>query len=359
MCSARTNHWLAARASCSLPFGSGHLRRTISLSSLLRPYFGTAQVFVDDTSLARQICSQLVPDVSLHFVPAEVILPGDFSDIGCLLLDVHPMSLSQELSFDRSIRLVKESGIHITCFNHLVGRRSHADLIFDQYLTNTDGSKCSGFFGADYAVLESDFLACSSTPRVRSTVENILVSLGGTDPFGSAYQILDALNGASFSGTVHVVRGFSPLINLHPPNMSFRILDHGCVNRQGLIKLIQGCDVGITGFGTTLYEMNFLGLPSAMVSHYQCQNRNAYAYADKGATWYLGCCESGLNTTEIRDKLRVLLEEPQIRRELSRIGKLFIDGKGGARVAGEIANRLSDRFRAAQFHSTGQIYNYN
>lgn len=144
--------------------------------------------------------------------------------------------------------------------------------------------------GPQYAPLREQFM--DRKPKVRPTVRKILISTGGTDPFGMAERLREILRGqrtdslikggnAEDSRSVQEKKGLFPRCEL-------AFLAPGYPRVEKVADLFATCDLAVSAAGTTLYELCACGVPTLAFSMADNQALFARQMAAKGAVTYLG-----------------------------------------------------------------------
>lgn len=118
--------------------------------------------------------------------------------------------------------------------------------------------------GPKYAPLREQF--ADLRPAVRPSVRKILISTGGTDPYGMAKRL-------------------QKLVQCVPETA---VMAPGYPRVEKVAELLLGCDLAISAAGTTLYELCAAGVPTLAFSMSDNQELFAKQMAAAGAVTYLG-----------------------------------------------------------------------
>ncbi len=175
--------------------------------------------------------------------------------------------------------------------------------------------------GADYAPLRQQFVGL--VPNVRNDIHRILISTGGTDPYGMGETLEGILRRAAVDkGRIIEIVHMGPR---YP-----RI--------QNVAQLLTGCDLAVSAAGTTLYELCAVGVPTLAFSMADNQVTFAGKLAKAGVIDNIG----DVRDAQIRDRLPDLvgtwlqkrLEEGKEKRlaQAQRMHALT-DGNGSLRIA--------------------------
>lgn len=210
-------------------------------------------------------------------------------------------------------------GRRIMVIDDLANRPHDCDLLLDQnYYRNLEmryrglvPERCRLFLGPRFALLRKEFRGLKSRPRARARVARVLVFFGGADLTGETEKVVQALQGAEFSGlAADVVVGFSnPRIEAirhlceTMPNMTLH------VQTDRMAKLMSNADLAIGAGGATTWERFQCELPAITVVTAPNQRETTTDLAEAGAIWYLGPAEE-LTSSDYESALRDALRQP-------------------------------------------------
>ena len=108
-----------------------------------------------------------------------------------------------------------------------------------------------------------------------------------------------------------------------------------------LKQYIAGSDVVITAGGTTLYELAACGVPGIAVRIADNQHYNVDGFARRGLILDAGDVEKeDFNTVLLEKHLDTLINDYQLRKDLSRRCRSLVDGCGTARLVEELSEYL-------------------
>jgi spore coat polysaccharide biosynthesis predicted glycosyltransferase SpsG len=216
-----------------------------------------------------------------------------------------------------------------------------ADLHLDQNL----GAHGPGLNGLRYALLRDDIVRLRpAQPRsgTTRTPPTVLAFFGGTDAFGAAPLVAEALaaTGLAFRATIVAASDeYAARIRAIEPgaDQSFTVIPAG----GELTEHIADADLVISASGTTLWELLCVGAASAVVCVVDNQEIGYARVIATGVAAGLG----GLTTmrTDLapaRDALRALLLDPAERDRLRAAGWHLVDGQGRRRVADALLARV-------------------
>ena len=166
--------------------------------------------------------------------------------------------------------------------------------------------------GPQYAPLREQF--ADRKPLIRPAVRKILISTGGTDPFGMAGKLFGILGGLL-------------------PALNFAFLAPGHPRVEKVADLLADCDLAVSAAGTTLYELCACGTPALSYSFADNQLGNVVQFQRDQVIDYVG----DVRYVDVPDELLKLLDrydpDAELRRQRSEKMRRVVDGKGAARIA--------------------------
>jgi len=196
--------------------------------------------------------------------------------------------------------------------------------------------------GAPYTPLREQF---QDVPyEVRTEVQNVLLSAGGTD----ACNVIGTLFHKIFTKSSRDRTAFLQCLNYHVItsrlNSHFQELEHLAslyptihihTNVQDMAALMRQCDLGISAGGTTLYELCAVGVPSVSFTTADNQLSAVKTFSECQMIPYAGDARSALEKT--CDALTAFLDSHKTscteRKKSSQRMRAFIDGRGSYRIA--------------------------
>lgn len=232
----------------------------------------------------------------------------------------------------------------IMVIDDLADRPHNCDFLLDQnYYIDMDSRykgrvsiDCSLLLGPAFALLRSEFNKMHKHILPRTSVRNILVSLGGVDADNFTIVVLQAISkfGAE-KFNVDVVIGAE-----HPmPEAIFSISDQYKFNvhvqTEEMAKLMARADLSIGASGATTWERCCLGLPSLVVTLADNQTQIARNIDSYGAAIYIGPKEI-VSVDVIFNEISALIDNPHKFLQLSNVAYALVDGLGAARVLKKI-----------------------
>jgi len=312
--------------------GMGHVVRCLWLANALRDMYDSPVSFCmaqDDIGISMAQ-SRGWPVLR---VAAEDLGEVD-GDALVIIIDL-PGGVSAEAV--RSLREKNPRSLVVLMDGTCTGR-IEADLVVSPIERLPEPSSWLGFRGQRYegpayAILDPAF---ANVPRRLSSVVSdpqILVSMGGSDPYGLTLQALRALD--SMEEPFHVTIAIGPAF-LHEVALRTWLAGarrrYECRREDSLLDLMVNSDLALVSFGTTVYELAAAGLPAIALSITEDHAQSAEVFAQGGSLMHLGLF-SNVSDEQIRSAVRELLNDQQLRLEMAQRGQALVDGKGAERVA--------------------------
>lgn len=316
--------------------GTGHLLRCLNIA---RHLVGETRIFFcieGDQGAASFIKEKwveiLAPERALEFRPSLVVVDR----------------LEAETS---SLIPFKEKGVKILLLDSL-SNWEMADTVINAlphppyHHRPPRGLKV--FEGPSYICLGEDIIRARQGLRpIKETVSKILVTCGGSDPYGLTIKLAKALVQLPNSPSITFVLGrifkdrkeLEGVVTCLPARQVGK--DYTIVqDAQSLAPYMMKADMALTSFGLTVYETACLGLPVIMLPPTRDHNLRAEIFAKHGAAINLGLNEE-VSLDKIVGEVEGLRSNFDLCRKMSQAGKNLVDGQGAARVARIILDLLS------------------
>lgn len=175
--------------------------------------------------------------------------------------------------------------------------------------------KAKALLGPDYFVFRNEFRqARKRDKRIKKNIENILLTMGGSDPFELTPKIVKFLIRLGKSSlSIHIIQGLNFSSKVKNKIKELRKEWDGNYNvlngTNNMADLMNRCDMAIINKGLTQYEAAFIGIP------------------------YLAVTKQDFNSPELlASKIKKIFNNVKLRRNLSKKRKQQLDGKGVNRI---------------------------
>jgi spore coat polysaccharide biosynthesis protein SpsF len=337
---ANSNRGIFFRVDGGRSMGMGHVVRCLWLASALR-----------DTSDNPVSFCMAQDDIGISVVqsrgwPVLRVAPEELGGVegDALIIDL-PGGVSAEAV--RSLRQRNPRTLVVLMDGTCTGR-IEADLIVSPIERLPEPSSWRGFRGQRYegptfAILDPAF---ARVPRRLSSMvrePRVLVSMGGSDPYGLTLQTLRALD--SMPEPFHVTIAIGPAF-LHEVELRTWLASarrqYESRREDSLLNVMVNSDLALVSFGMTVYELAATGLPAIALSITEDHAQSAEVFAQHGSLMHLGLF-SGISAVQIQSAVRGLLNGQELRLEMAQRGQALVDGKGAERVAKLVVARIHER----------------
>lgn len=245
--------------------------------------------------------------------------------------------------------LVLIDGAATECISELVSLP--ADLIVRPYVGDSVSISANVLFGTKYAIYRPEFRrGAKRLSPVSEAVTRILISMGGSDPYGLTAKALSALRLLDLQGvTVDVVVG--PGISEHDllntrevsekVNATVRVLH----SPDNFAECLVESDLAIINDGLTKYETAVTGTPAIVLSHDKHQEVLSAEFNKIGCTVPVSP-EVLSSMSELAATIDSVIKDVDLRKSMSQIGLQTFDTDGGLRIVQQIEKELN-RCRAS------------
>ena len=202
-------------------------------------------------------------------------------------------------------------------------------------------SGTKSLLGPAYFIFRKEFIEAAGVNRViRKDAQNILVTIGGSDPLNLtlvAAKALNRLKVTSLNLRLVIGPGFGPLVRKELKRIlrSFQGNYELVMGNDSMADLMLWSDLAITGGGLTKYEMALTGTPGIIISRFEREAEQGKEFEKAGSTLHLGLINE-IDEERIVKAVEKLLHDYNLRAKMSKNGKQIVDGKGVARIISEI-----------------------
>lgn len=331
---------VAIRADASAEIGSGHLVRCLSLANELTKA-GMHITFLC-YELPQHFTDQIQADghqLTLLSEPWPVALPSGGIDL--LIIDHYGADQEWQLTMRRQAK-------KIMVIDDLMDRGHNCDLLLNQNLhaaaapyQNLVPLHCSLFLGLEYALLRPEFYQLAPERTIRSSLQRLLVAVGGSNPQHLDERILHELDNCPWAvdvvlgATSPQSRAIESLCRKHQGRWTLHI------QTQRMAQLMTQADLAIGAGGSSHWERCLLGLPALVVTVAENQRESTRLLHGREACWWLGDLDS-LHPGAIRDAVDELAHNPQRLVQMSQVAAEIVPRNGGTQKVAEAIQSVLD-----------------
>jgi len=324
-------------------FGYGHVKRMVSLARALRDREGVGAVFAVHGS-------------------EDALAPIHRAGFEAKLIDSKPGALAAELTARKADMLICDvregvSRLELASLSDKVSliavhddaseRRLAAHVAYypdlpQAHALDWSGSLCQPRIGWEWSLL--GLSRNPSPPRPKCAGPTLLVTMGGSDPFGLTLQMANALAklGGAFRTRFVIGQGMADknriarAIVARSPN--FQTIE----GADDLATEYASADLALAAFGVSAYELAAFGVPALYLAISPDHASSARAFEHAGMGLSLGLADQ-VSDARVREDVSSLLGDSVRRREMRSIAMMLIDGQGAARIAADLASLLTAR----------------
>lgn len=359
---------LIIRADANAQIGTGHVMRCLALAQAWQARGGKTILVSHDLAPAL---AQRIQTEQISLVPVRAGL--NLAEDAALLIETARAQNAEWVvvdgyHFDANYqRVIKAAGFKLLVLDDN-GDYEHyyADFVLNQNLHATPELYAQReaytklLLGNRYVLLRREFLEWRMWERqIPDVAKRILVTLGGGDPENATLSVIRALNEIDIAGleSVIVVGAASPHRQViermaKQSHVKMRVES----NVTDMPALMAWADVAISGAGSTVWELAFMGLPSIVMP--LAENQKEIARELTARRFFLSFQKlTQENQDEFARGLTTLCSDSVRRTEMSHGARTLIDGKGAARVVQEL-NPLSIQLRRARAEDSRMLWEW-
>lgn len=325
---------LVIRADATPLIGVGHVMRMVALAQAWAAAGGDV-LFLSKIS-AESLRNRILNE-GFELVEPDGIYPEN-GDAESLLArtSVDDLVAIDGYHFDTHYQeIIHEAGRYTLVMDDINDRKRYAaSILVNQNVNASDYEydvvpECRVLRGLEFALLRREFVELNCLHQaVPARAHNVLVTFGGADSENMTASFLKALKELG-NKSLHV-KIITGALNPHVEQLADLVysLPFQCDLLHavdGMPYLMSWADLAVGASGSTCWELCLLGVPMVIVAAADNQAGIAKGLADAGAAL---CPEDILDASF----LGALLEDSQLRRQMSQAGRSLVDGKGACRL---------------------------
>lgn len=219
-----------------------------------------------------------------------------------------------------TVAALQASGRSVCLLDDFGSGRRNADLVVDPPTAASwppaGGRRMAGF---DHVLIRAEVRAVR--PHV-SNPPTVLLGLGGSDPRALTPLLADAMDRAGVQVKVALGPGYQ---GPRPQSGTVLATDRDWPAALGRAALV------VTGYGHSLLEAAFLGVPAIAVVTFAAQVEHAMAFAKSGTAVFVDA-SAGLDACKVVRAVTELLGKPHLLKSMAYRASRLVDGRGAARV---------------------------
>jgi len=357
---------LIIRADASSLMGTGHVMRCLALAE---PWLAAGSEVI----LAAQLMPEALGERAIkagvmpHSISAEAGGIEDAQQTAALVAR-HPGAwlVVDGYQFGEGyFGVLKQAGVKVLQMDDFGGlTRYEADFVLNQNLGVTADwypqkeEKTRLLLGTRYVQLRGEFLKQDKDIGTGwETPNQILVTLGGSDPENVTAKVIEALQSVRSINATVVIGSSNPhwdeLLS-HVQQSASNI--HLVRNAGNMPELMVRTDLAIAAGGTTAWEMAFSGLPMMTIVLADNQRSNGEQLEAAGVAVNLGWHED-LTPDSLAEQVQALIKDWSKLDEMAAKARKLVDGLGSMRVWLRL-NEESLKLRPAKAEDARLIFDW-
>lgn len=195
--------------------------------------------------------------------------------------------------------------------------------------------------GPKYVLIRREFLKSMPSERTLGRCVRVLVTMGGEDLGNVTLKALQALDAAAPDASVKVLAGAAnPHLHSLESEIRSSSMDIKLLRAvEDMSQLLEWADLCISAGGSSCWELCLYGIPAVLVATADNQLGIVQGLDEYGAAVYAGWHED-VSRQDLAGECARVLGDRDLRIRMSRQGQKLIDGKGAARVADQLFDKL-------------------
>ncbi|MBB2184188.1 UDP-2,4-diacetamido-2,4,6-trideoxy-beta-L-altropyranose hydrolase [Lachnospiraceae bacterium MD1] len=340
---------IAFRADANSEIGSGHIMRCLSIAKALQKLEQDIVFITADDNGKELIRREHFPSISLNTQWTN--MEGELLELEKAIIKYKIQVLIVDSYYvthnymKRAKDLVKI--VYLDDLNQFVYPTdiliNYNIYVYDIQYSSYYSENTTLLLGCDYVPLREEFSGRIRT--INPSVNNILITTGGSDSYNMAGQLLsyirkfskfDSLNLHIIVGALNKnVENLNKLSKLYP-----NIILHRAINNMA--DIMMECDIAISAGGSTLYELCACGLPTISYSFADNQLWIVNKFNQEQIIYYSGDIRGDISAClgKVNDSLSTLMKDALLRKELSLNMQNLTDGRGSYRIAEKVLKLL-------------------
>jgi UDP-2,4-diacetamido-2,4,6-trideoxy-beta-L-altropyranose hydrolase len=329
---------VAFRVDASPQIGIGHLMRCLALSEELIRRGHTCSIFTktDNNDLLKRIKTF---HVDVQNIDANVSLKKDLQTLLKFSRDYEiDWIVTDHYSIDTTyINEIKKQGFHVLSIDDTSQMHYPSDIVINQ---NIDAERLKFSIesytmllrGPTYSMLRDELLV-REKKKHHDSVKTILITLGGSDPDNYLLEVLQSLDTLTTKVDIQAVIGpfnqFLSQLKSYEKQSSANITL--ITSPEKMVDFYLESDLAVSAGGSSCYELAYFGIPNFIITIADNQLGIAQEFDRQHLSVYLGM-KHQVKPEVIKDKIKVLIENHSLRKQMSQQERNLIDGNGKKRV---------------------------
>ncbi len=323
------------RADGNKEIGMGHIKRQADLASALSRKGHLVDFLFRKNPKVEKFLEEMDVSAKCNKIPAEQENEREFLDktfeknrFDVSLVDV--LGPEAEESYLEIFRQVSQELVVFTDTPDYCP--INADVVFNPSLEQLEYDysdlETEYYLGPDYFISDPEFSQARRSYKLSSSIENIMIMIGGGDTTDTPKTLLKLLSGIEYWQEADIV--LSPTYEKKGNLERFANSLGRDVNVHQYIAsvadLMEASDVLICSAGNTAYEACIVGVPLVTVNQVEWQNSHAELLEERGLALNLGYAEDVQNS-QLSNSMKYL-DKFENRKAMHVTQKEIFEGRG-------------------------------
>ena len=307
-------------------YGMGHLMRSAVLAREAGRKGMTCKFLLKGDKAAGTVLERELPGIEV----------AEWSDSNILTSEAGVFVFDTKEDLDRELSIAAETGAKSVFIDRLSPQNELVDLYIlpVAHALVPENMREKTLSGLDYVILSEVFLnSIRDDAFLKNKRDTLLITLGGSDPFNVTERVLDACYGCR-----ELFKEKKVVVVAGPANQrAGAIREKGerygmevvvAPDQKSYCDLLLSSFLVIVGFGITVYELAYLGVPALYITHYREDGDGARKLESVGLGRFIGYGPD-LFSTDISSAVEAALSEADLAK---RKPAIVLDGKGASRI---------------------------
>lgn len=326
--------------------GLGHLFRSISIAESLNEISSFEILFLIESNLyIESVLKQFNYKIIGNLEPIKLYYLYFLNQI----IEENPLLFFLDSRLDlpkEFFAKLKNKGIKIVSLDDASDKRFEYDLVFyppveSAYNLKWDNFKGKYFIGWKWIPLRKEFRNIKKV-NYKKTKKDLLIMMGGSDPYNLTSFILKNLNSKIFKTVnLKIILGSSNLFKDEVINLAYN-LDQNIKVFEGatnISDIMFQADIAICSFGVTAYELAALNTPSLHICLNDDHIISSKLFTDNNMSFSLGYYKL-ISSFKLNEYIFKLLKDDLMLTKFRNNCNKYIDASGSLRIASEIKKLL-------------------
>ncbi len=332
---------IGIRADGSKSKGMGHIMRCIAIATEFKNR-GIDIIFItkEDKSVKEILINNNIKNVTINSNDLddeieEVVSIIKKYNINYIMTDSYWLNYKYLLELRMNVEkliCIDDNNICAYPSNIIINGNIYAqDLNYDVIYEDT-----KLLLGSKYTILRDEFRNNNEYKIIKKSVENILITMGGSDINNFTPIVIESLIDLNLKLNVIIGPSFSDISELekiYSNNLKVNFIK----NPKNLKEIMLKCDIAICAAGSTSYELASLGIPTILIQQAKNQANICSKMSELGIAISLGDF-SNITKEMISKEIISLIENYDLRIKMNSISKKQIFRDGIKNIVDEILN---------------------